>query len=128
MYMKSYEKHNKSLKSRGFSLIELIIIMAILSIISSVAVPKYIHYIEYSKAKVCSVNRQQLVKMYHTYLLLNNQQDSNVLFDKYIQENGQNICPKQGTISTLENNIQCDIHCNGGQNEEKNGEEIVPYL
>lgn len=124
MYMKSYEKYNKSLKSRGFSLIELIIIMAILSVISSVAVPKYIHYIEYSKSKVCSLNRQQLVKVYHTYLLLNNQQDSNILFDKYIQENGQNICPEQGTISILENNIQCGIHCS----EEKNGEEIVPYL
>ncbi|HZK25109.1 MAG TPA: type II secretion system protein [Oscillospiraceae bacterium] len=121
------------MSQEGFTLIEMTVVLAILSIILVTVTPLFADYMERSKTNVCSINRQLLFKEYHLYLVMNGIKHSNLVLDKYILENGQNICPKQGSISAGEDIIQCSIHDkyedkddpgDGGEGDD----DQVPYL
>ena len=48
---------------KGFTLVEVIVVLLILAILSSIVIPSLTGYIDDANAKVCLVNRQQIVRM-----------------------------------------------------------------
>lgn len=127
MCKNNWKEYCKGVNKKGFSLIELIVFMTIISIISAIVIPAYLYNIEQAKVKVCTLNRQQLLNMYHTYLIINDQQDSEMLFDNYVKEYGQ-TCPENGIISMIGDSVQCSIHYNDERIEEDNEDDTIPYL
>lgn len=114
--------------NNGFTLVEMIVILAILLIVLAISIPAYLGYVEYAKESACLTNRQKLVEMYHIYLITENLEHTDILFEKYIQENVQNICPSNGTISVLnDKKIRCSMH-KSGQEDDVEDEPEVPYL
>ncbi len=75
---------------------------------------------------MCLVNRQKMIEMYHIYLIAENQEHTDVLLEKYIHENAQDICPSNGTISVISGKIRCSMHKSGREDDELEPE--VPYL
>ena len=112
----------------GFTLIELIVVLAVLSIILAIAVTSFVSYTDYSKEKVCSINRQMLLKEYYLYLTMGNKEHPNMLIEEFLHENGNNICPKNGVISVGNDNIHCSIHENEQKGSDDGDDEEVPYL
>ncbi|OAJ53477.1 general secretion pathway protein GspG [Paraburkholderia ginsengiterrae] len=66
-------KTARTLRSRGFTLIELVVVMAIIGLLLSIALPRYMHSIERGKEQV----RQQNVAVMRDAI------------DKYYGDNGQ---------------------------------------
>lgn len=78
---------------------------------------------------MCLANRQKLTEMYHIYLIAEDQEHTDILFEKYIQENAQNICPSNGAISVVDGIIQCSIHKSGREDDvDDELEPEGPYL
>ncbi len=111
----------------GFTLVELIIALAILLIILAISIPAYLGYVGYAKESVCLVNRQKLIEMYQIYLITENLEHTDILFEKYIQENSQNICPSNGSIGVINGKIRCSMH-KSGREDDVEDEPEVPYL
>lgn len=109
---------------KGYTLIELILVIVILSIIAAIVMPSFFGYMEFAIGKVCNSNCLELNKSYNTYLELRSIQHSEIVFDKFLEEN-DGICPRNGEISYKDGLIKCDIHSHesGSDNEED-----VPYL
>lgn len=78
------------------------------------------------KGSVCFANRQQLLKMYQTYLVTEDQLSTDLLFEKYTEENNKNICPQNGVISVKDNKILCEIH-HSEEEIEQEGDGTVSY-
>lgn len=115
-----------SIYNNGFTLVEVIVALAILLIILSIAIPAYLGYIEYAKESVCLANRQKMTEMYQIYLITEDQEHTDVLFMRYIQENAQDICPSNSAISVVNGKIRCSMHKSGQEDDELEPE--VPYL
>ncbi len=109
------------------TLVEVIVTLAILLIILSISIPAYLGYAEYAKESVCLANRQKLIEMYHIYLINENLEHADILFERYIQENAQNICPSNGAISVVNGKIRCSMH-KDVQEDDVEDEPEVPYL
>ncbi len=67
-----------------------------------------------------------MTEMYHLYLITECQEHTDILFMKYIQENAQDICPSNGTISVINGKNRCSMHKSGREDDELEPE--VPYL
>jgi len=118
-----------SIYNNGFTLAEVIVVLAILLIMLVISIPAYLGYVEYAKESVCLANRQKMTEMYHIYLITEDQEHTDILFEKYIQENVQNICPSNGSISVINDKIQCSIHKSGREDDvDDELEPEVPYL
>lgn len=123
-----FTKSDKKLYNvKGFTLIELIVVITILAIISSIAVPSYLVFMDNAKSSVCFANRQQLLKMFQIYLVTEDQLSTDLLFEKYSEENNKNICPQNGVIYMKDNKILCEIH-HSEEELEQEGDGAVPYL
>lgn len=118
-----------SIYNNGFTLVEIIVALAILLIILSIAIPAYLGYIEYAKESVCLANRQKMTEMYQIYLITEDQEHTDVLFMRYIQENAQDICPSNGAIGVINGKIRCSMHKSGQEDDADDElEPEVPYL
>jgi prepilin-type N-terminal cleavage/methylation domain-containing protein len=73
----------KRIKSRGFTLIEVITVVAILGVISGIAVLSVMGIIEKSRRDVCNVNVIQFERMYESFLDLEGIEHSNIIFAQY---------------------------------------------
>jgi len=115
------------LNNKGFTLVELLVVMAILGILASIAVPMYKGHIERATELVCNTNCAQLERMYHAYLLTENKEHTDNVFDEFMQNYEENICPDNGDIKYVNGNVRCMLH----SEDETNGNDddvSVPFL
>jgi prepilin-type N-terminal cleavage/methylation domain-containing protein len=121
----------KRIKSRGFTLIEVITVVAILGVISGIAVLSVMGIIEKSRRDVCNVNVIQFERMYESFLDLEGIEHSNIIFAQYQQDYGEDIYPENGDISYVDGEVRCSLHqkdSDGGDDDSGEEEDDVPYL
>lgn len=110
--------------TKGFTLIELIVVMAIIAILASIAVPTYFGYIKKAKEKVCRVNCVQVERMYEMYLETESIEHSDIVFEEFLKEYGKDICPENGVITYADGKVVCSVH----SKEVSKDDDDVPYL
>lgn len=108
--------------NKGFTLVELIVVIGILSILTVIAVPKFISYKDKAKEQVCNINCKQLEKAYNIYLVSEDFGHTDQIFQSFMREFGNILCPVNGNISYDNGQVRCDIHSN------KNEDGEVPYI
>ena len=115
----------KKKHTKGFTLIEMIIVISIIAILTAIAVPNYLGYVKEAKRTVCNTNCVQLGKRYAMYLVMDNIEHTDVRFEEFLQENGKDICPEHGVITYVEGKVQCSVHV---YEDDSDGDGDVPYL
>lgn len=124
------KKKSSKVYIQGFTLIELMVVMAILAIVVSIAVPLYNGYIERATKQVCNANCMQLERMYHAYLPMENKEHTTYVFDEFLQNHKENICPANGDIKYEKGKLRCILHsedeATGNEGDEDDGS--VPFL
>ena len=114
-------------KSRGFTLKELLVVIVILGVLAVIAVSRYSGVKSMAEESVCATNRKTVERMYHAYLLTENKEHTDNVFDEFMQNYEENICPDNGDIKYINGNVRCMLH----SEDETNGnddDESVPFL
>lgn len=106
----------------GFTLIELIAVIAIIGIIVTLVSPKLIGIIRTTEKRVCITNQKTVEKMYNTLLLENEYDFNDNLFNQYVIENFDEVCPSNGVISYLGGKVKCSLH----EDESVHDSDIPP--
>ncbi|NCA99957.1 MAG: prepilin-type N-terminal cleavage/methylation domain-containing protein [Clostridia bacterium] len=111
--------------SKGFTLIEIVIVISILAILTAIAIPSYLNSRNRAEQAVCITNRKTVARSYAARML--EDESSGITFDQFMVENFTEICPSGGVISNIEGKIQCSIHDDAPEVEDDPPEE-VPWL
>ncbi|MFE8701759.1 hypothetical protein ACFYKX_14245 [Cytobacillus sp. FJAT-54145] len=76
------------------------------------------------------MNTDQLERKYETYLDLEDVEHSGSRFTQYLNDYDEEICPEEGIISYVEEQVECSLHSKEIQDidEDEEEEESVPYL
>ncbi|WZL73664.1 hypothetical protein QBE52_02710 [Clostridiaceae bacterium 35-E11] len=91
-------------------MIELIVVIAIMAILGIIAIPSFKGYIERVKKKVCNTNCMELEKVYEAYLILEDIDHIEGVFNQYLQEYGDSICPNHGVITYIDEEVRCSAY------------------
>ncbi|MDC3423490.1 prepilin-type N-terminal cleavage/methylation domain-containing protein [Aquibacillus sp. 3ASR75-11] len=118
----------KNLNSKGFTLLEIMVVLAILGILVVIVVPSVIGTKEKAEQEVCRANRVQLERWYESYLVSEGIEHTDEMFVQYLQDYGKNICPAKGEIRYVNGKVECSIHSSDGDGSNENEEEVVPFL
>ncbi len=102
------------------------IVIAIMIIISITLMSIILSVLEDSKRDVCKSNRYELKRSYEVYKVLNEVEDSEVSLNKFMSIYGDKICPEDGVISKVGEDVLCNEHTHSGEEDE--GDETVPFL
>ncbi|MGH4118100.1 prepilin-type N-terminal cleavage/methylation domain-containing protein [Clostridium sp.] len=118
---------NKKLEkfTKGFTLIELIIVISIIAILITITVPAYGGYIKKAKVEVCNANCVQLERMYEMHFEAKGIEHTDVVFEQFVQGQGKEICPEHGVITYVDEKVRCSAHTK--ENDEGDDDD-VPYL
>ena len=113
-------------KSGGFTLVELIVVIAILGIIAAVTVPRLIGFKSKAEESVCAANRKSVERMHSAFLVENEINHEDSVFNQLLIDNFDEICPAAGCISYVDEKVKCSMHKNKEQPPEKEspGEEV----
>jgi prepilin-type N-terminal cleavage/methylation domain-containing protein len=116
-------------KSDGFTLIELIVVIAILGILVAVAVPRVAGFRSMAEESVCATNRKTVERLYTAFLIENDIDHMDSVFNQFVNENFDGICPAGGAISYDGGIVKCSVHEDGSEDnvDEPPGDE-VPWL
>ncbi|WP_207706862.1 prepilin-type N-terminal cleavage/methylation domain-containing protein [Alkaliphilus pronyensis] len=116
-------------KSDGFTLIELIVVIAILGIIAAIAVPRLGGFRSKAEESVCAANRKTVERMYSAFLVENDIDHEDSIFNQFLIDNFNQICPTGGVTSYEGGKVKCSAHGSEseGEGDEGRGEE-VPWL
>lgn len=116
-------------KSGGFTLIELIVVIAILGIIVAIAVPKLTGFKSMAEERVCDANRKSVERMYSAFLVENDINHEDSVFNQFLIDNFNEICPVGGVIRYEGGEVKCSVHEDGNKSDEDEspGDE-VPWL
>ena len=123
--------------SKGFTLVELIIVIAILAILAAILIPLMVGWIADANEEVCLANRSQILRSYRYIKVLeaskgNDVKLSDVLagnYDEYPEAVGDSACPSGGTYTADDENekIICSIHggtAGEGEDDDNEGEIV----
>ena len=116
-------------KSDGFTLIELIVVIAILGVLAAVTVPRLAGFRFMVEERVCTANRKTAERMYSAFLVENDIDHEDNIFNQFLIDNCDEICPSIGEISYEYRKVKCSVHGIEREVEEQEepGEE-VPWL
>ena len=120
LYQSKYD-----IETKGFTMIEILIVISIIVILSAVSSVSLFRYIDRSKEVVCVNNRNSLMRHIEGDLLVKEEIISDPLIDSYLQNWNQPICPSGGIISVVDLELQCSIHY---VVDEDDDDEEVPFL
>lgn len=115
----------------GFTLVEVIVVIAVLGILVAIVIPRLSGFSSLAEEKVCIANRKAVERLYSTFLVENEVDHSDWLFEQFLISQFELICPAGGNIYYSNGVIDCDVH-GGGEipevttEEETTGE--VPWL
>ena len=104
-------------------LIELSIIISIIGILFAIATPAYSRYVKKVKEEVCKVNCEQVERAYEAYLVLENIENSGVVFEEFMKEYGINLCPEHGIVTYVDGSVKCSVHT-----KDESEDDEVPFL
>lgn len=116
-------------KSEGFTLIELVVVIAILGMLALVAVPRVAGITGKAHESVCEANLKTIERLYSALLVENNLDHEESLFNQFLSDHFDEVCPDGGIISYEDGEVKCsehegDVH---DDEEDESGEE-VPWL
>jgi prepilin-type N-terminal cleavage/methylation domain-containing protein len=103
----------RQLNTKGFTLVELVIVIAIIAILAAVLVPQYVHYVDKSREAVCRANRTEEARALALAYRLGGRAEYEKELETYQNED---ICPKHGDINFAldetegEVVISCSVH------------------
>ncbi len=110
------------MNSKGYTLVELIIVLVILSILSLFVVSSVLKYTQLAYESVCLTNRKVIRQNYEQYLFSNNQNHSDAVFEEFMLLMDHEICPNRGVFIYHQDGIICSKHSNIEEDTQ------VPYL
>lgn len=116
-------------KSGGFTLVEIIVVIAIFGIIVAIAVPRLTDYTSMAKESVCVANKKNVERMYSAFLVENDIDHLDSIFNQFLIDNFYEVCPAGGVISYEDGKVKCSVHEDGSKSDEDEspGNE-VPWL
>ena len=110
----------KSVRSKGFTLVELIIVVAIIAILAAIAVPSFTAITNRAEEGQCMANREVALSAYQVYAITDGSiipeadegmqflVDSNLIFDEIVCEFGGTYTWKKNADGDIY--ISCDVH------------------
>ena len=63
-----------------------------------------------AEERVCDANRKAVERMYAAFLVENDIDHMDSIFNQYIIDNFDEICPASGVISYEDGKIKCSVH------------------
>lgn len=119
-------------KTKGFTMIELLIVISIIAVLAAIGSVSVYSYIEHSREVVCLVNRNKLLKLFQIELMDETSSgNSDAALKSFLLENSYvDLCPTGGTIDVLNRKLICSIHADEKDEDDGNEEDdgSVPYL
>ncbi|WZL73667.1 type II secretion system protein [Clostridiaceae bacterium 35-E11] len=116
-------------KSGRFTLVELVVVIAIMRIIAAVAVPRFMGFRNKAEERVCDANRKAVERIYSAFLVANDIDHEDSIFNQFLAENFDEVCSAGGFISDEDEEVKCSVYENGSEDnvDEPPGDE-EPWL
>ena len=121
--------------TRGYTLIEVIVVIAILGILAGIAVPRFSGYVLQAKKAVCESNLGTVERFYVAKLEMDELEHSDLIFEAFLMDYEDDLCPLGGTYSYVDGRLTCSVHMESvsddGESDdsgESGDDGEVPYL
>jgi prepilin-type N-terminal cleavage/methylation domain-containing protein len=105
----------KNRKTKGFTLIEIMIVVLIIGVLLAIAVPNFMNARETSRTKACVANLKQIDAAKEQWAMDNNANNGDAVVDAEVEtflKKGRPICPSGGTYTY--NAVGTDPTCSVG--------------
>ena len=113
------------MSSRGFTLMELIIVIAILGILAAIAMPRLSGFSDVAEKAVCDSSCKDIEKLYEAWLKVNKSEHTDLAFEEFMIGYYSGECPSAGNYSYVDGKVVCSVH---GRPVDEEEESEVPYL